>query len=69
MKYFEVVAYAFEGELYCADHANFEPSDLAEGFVTPVFAGNEGWEDHCCGTCLAEAVEAGEKPLTLGESL
>jgi hypothetical protein len=68
MQDYEVVAYGCDGQLYCPEHIAPTKEELEDGFVYPVFAGNEGWEDHCCFVCLSEAVERGEQPLTLGES-
>ena len=66
---FEVVAYAMAGELYCPEHAQpIGADDEGEGRVSPVFLDSEGWHDHACSTCLAEALEAGEAPETLGEA-
>ena len=63
----DIVAYACEGELYCPDHIDPTESDLDQGFISPVFADSEGWQGHACFTCIAEAIEAGEQPETLGE--
>lgn len=64
----DIVAYGCEGELYCPEHIVIDDGDEEAGHVWPVFADNEGWQDHCCSACLAEAIAAGEKPETLGEA-
>ena len=63
MKAFDIVAYAVDGALYCAEHHT--PEDTS----SPVFASDEGWQDHCCDDCVLEAIESNEQCDTLGESL
>jgi hypothetical protein len=46
-----------------------DDGDEEAGHVWPVFADSDGWQDHCCSACLAEAIAAGEKPETLGASM
>lgn len=65
MKSYEVVAWLIDGALYCTDHASGEEGNEE---ITPVFAGEEGWQDHVCDTCVVLAIEAGEPVQTLGES-
>lgn len=69
MHAFEIIAWAIDGALYCTDHAEPTQAEQDDGYATPVFASDEGWQEHCCDTCCAEAVEAGEPVLTLSESL
>lgn len=50
MKHFDVIGYHDEdGGSYCTDHA---PDDTSR----PVFAGDEGADEHHCDECIAEAV-------------
>lgn len=69
MRATDIIAWAIDGALYCADHADPTREEQDDGYATPVFAADEGWQDHCCDTCCAEAVETGEQPMTLGEGL
>lgn len=60
MRAYDIVAYTVDGDILCPEHAfNTE---------SPVFASDEGWEEHCCSECLHIAISNNETPLTLGES-
>ena len=72
----DVVGYAIEGAFYCAEHAQLDEGDVDEGHATPVFAGDEGADEHTCSACLAEQVTArdsiegpGHTPYYLDEAL
>jgi hypothetical protein len=52
----QVTGYAIEGAFYCAEHAQIDAGDIDEGHATPVFAGDEGADEHTCDACSAERV-------------
>ena len=54
----EVIGYAIDGAFYCAEHARVDEGDEEMGHATPVFAGDEGADEHTCDGCLAEQVAA-----------
>lgn len=56
MQAFEVIGYAIEGAFYCAEHAQVDEGDEEMGHATPVFAGDEGADDHTCDGCLADEI-------------
>lgn len=64
MKAWQIVAWTIPGEMYCNDHM-----PLGGDEAHPVFCSDEDWQDQTCPTCLKEAIEAGEKAYTIGESV
>lgn len=68
MHSFDIVAYTCEGDIYCPDHIQIDEGDEENGHVSPIFVDGEGWAEHCCSACLAEAVDKGEPVETLGEA-
>lgn len=52
----EVIGYAIDGAFYCPDHAQIDEGDESDGYASPVFAGDEGADDHTCSTCLADDI-------------
>lgn len=52
----EVIGYGIEGEYYCADHAQLDEGDEETGHATPVFAGDDGADEHTCSACLNEEI-------------
>ena len=53
MKSFDIVAWHFDGAIYCDDCVDdkHKVPEYYEGWGGPVFADDEGWQDACCGTC------------------
>lgn len=52
----EVIGYAIDGAFYCAEHAQVDDGDEEMGHATPVFAGDEGADEHTCDGCLADEI-------------
>jgi hypothetical protein len=55
-----IVGYVTEGEFWCPEHTTIEAGDLDTGHISPVFAGDEGADDHSCRACL-DAVMAEQR--------
>lgn len=53
MNTFDIVAWHWDGAIYCPACLPDEDKEPAryEGIGGPVFADDEGWEDACCGAC------------------
>jgi hypothetical protein len=54
MQAFEIVGWIVESEFTCEQHADVDSEDEDHGFATPVFAGDEGADDHYCAACHAD---------------